>query len=63
MRRAEFLKEARKLGWEAERTRSGHLRVRKRGIPMPIITTSTPSCHRAYQNALASLRRAERAGR
>jgi hypothetical protein len=59
-RQREFLKEAQRMGWRAERTRGGHLRWRKAGVPTPIITASTPSCYRAYQNALASLRRAER---
>jgi len=46
-------------GWSASRTNGGHLRFSKPGRPF-IFTSSTPSDRRAYLNALAMLRRADR---
>jgi hypothetical protein len=46
-------------GWSITRTRGGHLRFAKPGRPS-IFTSSTPSDRRAYLNALAMLRRADR---
>lgn len=47
-------------GWEVTRTAGGHLRFTKPGLPA-ICTGSTPSDHRSPRNALARLRRQERA--
>ncbi|MAY01993.1 MAG: hypothetical protein CMQ38_03320 [Gammaproteobacteria bacterium] len=47
-------------GWEVARTPGGHLKFTKQGLP-PIYTGSTASDHRADRNALARLRRTERA--
>ena len=47
-------------GWKVARTPGGHLKFTKQGLP-PIYTGSTASDHRADRNALARLRRAERA--
>ncbi len=47
-------------GWEVARTPGGHLKFTKQGLS-PIYTGSTASDHRADRNALARLRRAERA--
>lgn len=46
-------------GWSIKRTNGGHLRFSKPGRPV-IFTSSTPSDRRAYLNALAMLRRADR---
>jgi hypothetical protein len=46
-------------GWQISLTRGGHLRLTKPGRG-PVFTSSTPSDHRAYLNALAMLRRADR---
>ncbi|OLU22503.1 hypothetical protein BVH03_25120 [Pseudomonas sp. PA15(2017)] len=47
-------------GWQACRTRGGHVRFQKPGRP-PVFTSSTPSDWRAYRNALAMLVRADKA--
>ena len=44
-------------GWQVTRTRGGHLKFTKTGLPA-IYTSATASDHRAEQNALARLRRA-----
>lgn len=46
-------------GWSVTRTRGGHLRFAKPGRAA-IFTSSTPSDRRAYLNAMAMLRRADR---
>ncbi|VFR23674.1 FIG034647: hypothetical protein in PFGI-1-like cluster [plant metagenome] len=46
-------------GWEVIRTRNGHLKFTKPGMP-PIFTSSTASDHRASRNARARLRRMQR---
>ena len=46
-------------GWQISLTRGGHLRLTKPGRG-PVFTSSTPSDRRAYLNALATLRRADR---
>ncbi|WP_431819390.1 type II toxin-antitoxin system HicA family toxin [Burkholderia sp. F1] len=46
-------------GWTVSRTRGGHLRFVKPGLP-PIYTSSTASDHRAGRNARAMLQRAQR---
>lgn len=46
-------------GWQVKRTNGGHLRFAKPGRAA-IFTSSTPSDRRAYLNALAMLRRADR---
>lgn len=45
-------------GWEVVRTRNGHLKFTKPGMP-PIFTSSTASDHRAGSNARALLRRTQ----
>lgn len=47
-------------GWQISLTHGGHLRFTKPGRG-PVFTSSTPSDRRAYLNALAMLRRADRA--
>jgi hypothetical protein len=59
-RRTELLRLARALGWAAEQTNGGHLRLSKIGCPF-VIVSATPSCQRWRRNVLAALRRAERA--
>ncbi|MBG6493845.1 type II toxin-antitoxin system HicA family toxin [Pseudomonas aeruginosa] len=49
-----------KEGWEGARTAGGHLKFTKPGLP-PIYTGSTPGDRRAGLNALALLRRTDRA--
>ena len=49
-----------KEGWEVARTAGGHLKFTKPGLP-PIYTASTPGDRRAGLNALALLRRTDRA--
>lgn len=46
-------------GWRVSRTRSGHLKFSKRGMP-PIYTGTTASDYRASRNAMARLRRQQR---
>src|SRR5690606_11515837 len=46
-------------GWQISLTHGGHLRFTKPGRG-PVFTSSTPSDHRAYLNALTMLRRADR---
>lgn len=46
-------------GWQIRLTKGGHMRFAKPGRPC-IFTSSTPSDHRAYLNALSMLRRADR---
>ena len=46
-------------GWQISLTQGGHLRFTKPGHG-PVFTSSTPSDRRAYLNALAMLRRADR---
>lgn len=50
---------AKEFGWTASKTNGGHLRFTKPGRPI-IHTSSTPSDHRAVQNALAMLAKADR---
>jgi len=45
---------AEKNGWQACRTRGGHVRFQKPGCPS-VFTSSTPSDWRGYRNALAML--------
>lgn len=56
---AELWVYASSAGWSVKRTNGGHLRFSKPGRPF-IFTSSTPSDRRAYLNALAMLRRADR---
>lgn len=56
---AELWVYARRSGWAVRFTNGGHLRFSKPGRPI-IHTSSTPSDRRAYLNALAMLRRADR---
>lgn len=50
---------ARANDWQIERTRGGHLRLTKEGMP-PVYTSSTPSDTRSENNAIAMLKRSER---
>lgn len=59
-RQREFLRMARRLGWTAQPTNGGHLRLRHPESDTPIIASSTPGGGRWRQNALAQLRRALR---
>jgi predicted RNA binding protein YcfA (HicA-like mRNA interferase family) len=59
-RRSELVRMARKLGWQVEPTNGGHLRLSKLGC-RAVIVSATPSCRRWRRNALAQLRRADRA--
>lgn len=45
-------------GWHVARTKGGHLKFTKAGLP-PVYTSATASDHRADRNALAQLRRTE----
>lgn len=47
-------------GWQVSRTRNGHLKFSKPGLP-PIYTGTTASDYRASRNAMARLRRQQRA--
>lgn len=46
-------------GWDVERTRGGHVRFIKAGLP-PVFTGFSPSDARAEKNALARLRRLQK---
>lgn len=50
---------ARDHGWHIQRTRGGHLRMTRPGLP-PVFTSATPSDVRSQRNAIARLRRAQR---
>lgn len=52
---------ARDHGWHIQRTRGGHLRMTRPGLP-PVFTSATPSDVRSQRNAIARLRRAQRQG-
>lgn len=54
-----LLSYALKHGWQAEKTRGGHLRFSKPGRPL-IHTGSTPGDWRSAKNAMARLIRADR---
>lgn len=47
-------------GWQISLTQGGHLRFTKPGRG-PVFSSSTPSDRRAFRNALAMLRRSDRA--
>lgn len=49
-------------GWQAERTRGGHLRLRHPDAGWPVILAATPSDRRGLRNTLSEMRRALRAG-
>lgn len=57
----ELVRLARDLGWSAELTRGGHVRLVKPGCG-PVFVASTPSDRRAHRNALATLKREDRRG-
>jgi hypothetical protein len=59
-RMREFLRLARRLGWRAERTGRDHYRLTHPDARRAVYTGSTPSCRRAWRNALAAMRRALR---
>jgi hypothetical protein len=60
-RRSELLRLARRLGWRLDGlTGGGHVRLTKPGRPF-VIVAATPSDRRWQRNALAQLRRADRA--
>jgi hypothetical protein len=60
-RRSELIRCARRLGWRAEQTNGGHVRLTHPDSDTPIIASSTPGCSPWRQNALADMRRALRA--
>lgn len=62
MTTAEFLRRARRDGWQASPTRGGHVRLEHPDAAGPVIAPSTPSDHRAMANAMAEMRRKLRQG-
>lgn len=56
---ARLLEAARKRGWRLERTRGSHWKL-KHPSGAVVVSSSTPSCHRALLNLQADLRRGER---
>lgn len=62
MTTTEFLRRARRDGWQASPTRGGHIRLEHPDAAGPVIAPSTPSDHRAMANAMAEMRRQLRAG-
>jgi hypothetical protein len=59
-RRRELLRMARRLGWTAEATNGGHVRLTHPQSDKPVIAAATPRGGRWRRNALAQLRRADR---
>ena len=55
----QVLRQAQAHGWRVQPTRGGHWRLRHPGGGI-VVTSSTPSDHRALANFKAQLRRAER---
>lgn len=47
-------------GWSVRRSRNNHLQLRKPGAKT-IFCPNTPSCHRAWLNVMAELKREDRA--
>lgn len=45
--------------WQIERTRGGHIKLTKPGMP-PVFTSYSPSDARSQRNAIALLRRVQR---
>lgn len=62
MTTTEFLRRARRDGWQASPTRGGHIRLEHPDAAGPVIAPSTPSDHRAMANAMAEMRRQLRQG-
>ena len=62
MTTTEFLRRARRDGWQASPTRGGHIRLEHPDAAGPVIAPSTPSDHRAMANAMAEMRRKLRQG-
>jgi predicted RNA binding protein YcfA (HicA-like mRNA interferase family) len=54
-----LLEQARRRGWQVERTKGSHWRLRHASGAL-VHTGSTPSCPRALLNLQAHLRRVER---
>lgn len=50
---------AESLGFSAERTRGSHIKFTRPDVPA-VFFSGTPSDHRACQNGMAKLRRADR---
>lgn len=48
--------------WRMERTRGGHIKLTKPGMP-PIFTSFTPSDSRSQRNVIARMRRVQRQGK
>lgn len=61
MTTTEFLRRARRDGWQASPTRGGHIRLEHPDAAGPVIAPSTPSDHRGLANTLAEMRRQLRA--
>lgn len=55
---AQVIDFARTLGFVAEITRGGHIRLVKPGRKT-VFMSRTPSCHRAVKNAMSDVRKAE----
>lgn len=58
----DLLKAAESMGWEARRTRGGHVSLRKQGVNEIVVASGTPSDHRSALNTISQMRRAEREG-
>ena len=56
----QFLRIARRQGWEVEPLRGGHLRLRHPEAERFVIMAASPSCRRAYANVQSEMRRALR---
>ena len=62
MTTTEFLRRARRDGWQASPTRGGHIRLEHPDAAGPVIAPSTPSDWRSLANTQAEMRRQLRAG-
>jgi hypothetical protein len=58
MKPRDLIRQAKRDGWTVTTTNGGHLRLEHPEASMPIFTGSTPSCPRAFRNALAAMKRA-----
>jgi hypothetical protein len=57
---ARLIEAARHRGWQVEKTRKAHWKLRHRSGAL-VVSSGTPSCPRALLNLSAALKRAERA--
>jgi predicted RNA binding protein YcfA (HicA-like mRNA interferase family) len=54
------IRELKRLGWHAEKTRRGHIRLTHPNSPRALYTASTSSSETGWLNMIAKMRRALR---